>query len=410
LEKKLEGAIMRIVLIADAFPPLKNSASALVLSLAEALAELGHELVVITPTVSLEGSYQLENCGAFKVLRINCGNIKQSKNKFIRGIGELLLFFTLPMLFKKTPYSLNEWDAIIWYSPTIFLSRLVKSLRRRKNLSYLILRDIFPDWMIDIGLMNKGLSYFILRWFERYQYRQADFIGVQSDGNMHYIERLNLPQLKKIEVLPNWMPSGTTDLSSKLFDHESVNLQNTILRDKTILVYAGNLGEAQGIENFVHLILEMKNDQNIGFLIIGRGAKKAYLEANVATNQVNNVLILDEMNLNSVRLYYRQSTIGLVFLDPNHKSHNIPGKFISYLEAGLPVAALVNKHNDLIANVRNFGLGVVGDTPVALAYQIRALIKQINAENGIGQRARSYYEANHRPKTIAQQILGCILR
>jgi hypothetical protein len=61
--------------------------------------------------------------------------------------------------------------------------------------------------MVDIGLIKKGPSYYFLKWFERYQYKLADVIGVQSPGNKHYIEKQNLPNLKELEVLPNWMPS-----------------------------------------------------------------------------------------------------------------------------------------------------------------------------------------------------------
>jgi hypothetical protein len=121
---------MRIAIVADSFPPLKNSAAVLVFSLAEALASLGHQLLVIIPSSDIEKSHIEDDYGAFKVLRIRCGRIK-SHQKFLRGISELSLFFTFPYEFKKTLYVLNQWDAVIWYSPSIFLSGIVRYLKKR---------------------------------------------------------------------------------------------------------------------------------------------------------------------------------------------------------------------------------------------------------------------------------------
>ena len=398
---------MRIAIVADSFPPLKNSAAVLIFSLAEALAQLGHQLLVVTPSADIEKSYILEECGAFKILRIRCGKIK-TEHKFLRGISELSLFFTFPSEFKKTPYALSQWDAIIWYSPSIFLSGLVRDLKKRSKNSYLILRDIVPNWMVDVGLMKKGPSYYFLKWFERYQYKLADIIGVQSPGNKHYIEKHNLLNLKKLEVLPNWMPSTSTAYSLSVDDFSHINLQHTILANKKVLIYAGNLGEAQGVENFSGLILNMRDKLDIGFLIIGRGSKKKWLQDFVKTNKIQSVLILDEVDLITLSLYYRQCHAGLVFLDPNHQSHNIPGKFISYLESGLPVVACVNSGNDLIKIIKGYKLGLVANNLNQLSSELHQSIADFDRDGGYRSRTRDFYEAHYQPSAIAKQITSAL--
>ena len=400
---------MRIAIVADSFPPLKNSAAVLVFSLAEALVELGHDLMIITPASDIQKTHMEDDYGIFKVLRIRCGNIK-SHHKVTRGINELSLFFTLASQFKKTPYALSQWDAVIWYSPSIFLGGLVRYLKRRSKNSYLILRDIVPDWMVDIGAMKKGPSYFLLKWFERYQYKLADIIGVQSPGNKYYIEKQNLPNLKKLEVLPNWMPSTSTIYSFSSDEFSYHDLQRTILCGKKVLIYAGNLGEAQGVENLARLILNKKNELDIGFLIIGRGSKKEWLQDYIKNNQINNVLILDEVNLITLSMYYRQCLAGLVFLDPNHQSHNIPGKFVSYLEASLPVAACVNSNNDLTHIIKSNMLGLVADNITQFLSELDEFIKNIDADKNCQTRSRDYYETHHQPSKIAKQIMSSISR
>lgn len=395
---------MHIAIVADAFPPLKNSAAVLVFSLAEALAAAGHQLLVITPCSDLKIPHLEEDFGVFKVVRIRCGKIKSHK-KFMRGINELSLFFTFPREFKNTPHALDQWDAIIWYSPSIFLSGLVGLIKKRSRFSYLILRDIVPDWMVDIGLMKKGPSYWMLKLFERYQYCLADIIGVQSAGNKYYIEKLSLRNLKKIEVLPNWMPSIANSYSSSSMDYLGVNLQNTLLAGKKVLIYAGNIGEAQGVENFAQLILNTKNSLELGFLIIGRGSKKEWLQDFLITNNILNVLVLDEVDLITLDRYYRQCYAGLVFLDPKHRSHNIPGKFISYLEASLPVMAYVNPGNDLIKAINDNDLGLVADNLTQFSSKLGKFI--VGADiSGYRIRTRKFYEAHYQPYAIGKQILA----
>jgi len=395
---------MRIAIIADSFPPLKNSAAVLVFSLAEVMAAESHDVLVITPSAEIDASYLEDDFGAFKVLRIRCGKIK-SHHKFMRGISELYLFFSLPFYFGKTPYGKSKWDMVIWYSPTIFLGGLVSLLKKRTKFSYLILRDIVPGWMVDIGLMKRGPSYFFLKWFEHFQYRLADVIGVQSPGNKKYIEKLNLPDLQKLEVLPNWMPSTSTTHHFTDDRNSYTNLQNTILAGRKVFIYAGNLGEAQGIENLAQTVLNLQDQSDCGFLIIARCSKKEWLHSFIELHDLGNVLLLDEVDLVTLSKYYRQCYGGLVFLDRNHQSHNIPGKFISYLEASLPVAACVNRNNDLITIIKEHGLGIVADSSADLAKEIRLLIRESETNKEIGKRARAHYETHFQPRAIAQQII-----
>jgi glycosyltransferase involved in cell wall biosynthesis len=403
LEKILKTRVNRIILVADSFPPFRNSAAVLVFSLAEAFSKNGCTVLVIIPSYDIDKPYIEECYEKFKVLRINCGNIK-SQIKLLRGLSELLLFFSLPIKFKKTKYSMNTWDAVIWYSPTIFLSGIVRLLKKKSSYSYLILRDIVPDWMVDIGIIKKGPSFYLLKWFEIYQYRLADVIGVQSSGNLGYIKKLYLPNLKKLEVLPNWMPSVSEPLINQNQKKDFIDLQKTVLAGKKVLIYAGNLGEAQGLESFSKVLLEMKDSPDIGFLIIGRGSKKSALQKIIGANKLTNVLMLDEMDLSTLSMLYCQCHAGLVFLNYCHKSHNIPGKFISYLEAGLPIIASVNPGNDLIDIVNGEGLGFATDVSNSLAEKISNFINDANNLIAYGARSRAYYENNHRPNLIVEKI------
>jgi hypothetical protein len=97
-------------------------------------------------------------------------------------------------------------------------------------------------------------------------------------------------------------------------------------------------------------------------------------------------------------------------LDPTHQSHNIPGKFISYLEAGLPVVACVNSNNDLIDIMKVSKLGLVADTVNQLAIEMNAFVEDIQKDEGYKTRARNYYELHYQPSAIAKQVISAISR
>jgi hypothetical protein len=114
---------------------------------------------------------------------------------------------------------------------------------------------------------------------------------------------------------------------------------------------------------------------------------------------------LDEVNLVTLSEYYQQCTAGLIFLDPNHQSHNIPGKFISYLEATLPVVACVNSNNDLVQLIHSHKLGMASHDLSEVSHELLAFIRGIDEDMAIRARARDFYEAHYQPISIAEQIL-----
>jgi glycosyltransferase involved in cell wall biosynthesis len=136
-------------------------------------------------------------------MRVRAGKIKGT-TKYVRALTEFRLS---RILWKKAQTYLAEHplDLIIYYSPSIFWGSLVKRLKEVFNCkSYLILRDIFPQWSVDAGIIKKGLLYRYLKKRELENYDAADVIGVQSPANMEYFITSGLKDRYKLEVLFNW--------------------------------------------------------------------------------------------------------------------------------------------------------------------------------------------------------------
>ena len=127
---------------------------------------------------------------------------------------------------------------------------------------------------------------------------------------------------------------------------------------KKIAVYAGNVGIAQGKDALLSLVLALNSaNQDMGFLFVGRGSEMDDLKRKAQSEGVINILFFDEIPPQEIYSLYQQCDVGLMALDPRHKTHNIPGKFLSYMQAGIPVLGIVNPGNDLLTIIPKYKLG-----------------------------------------------------
>lgn len=344
---------MNLILIADSFRPSNTSAAIQLNDLSYELIKKGHNVNVITFTDNKEqirNSIYKEN--GLTIIRIYRPSIK-NKNYFKRTIIEFISPFKIIKFLKKSDNYLNRIDGIVWYSPSIFFGVLIGYLKKKfKCPSYLILRDHFPDWAVDLGLMSKGPHYWFFKAIESYQFYVADVIGVQSEGNISHVKFWKKNNLRKVEVLNNWI-SDEKNIGC------SIDISKTKLSGRKIFLYAGNMGVAQNPEVLLELAKKFKNNNNLGFLFVGRGEYAKKIRNDIKENKLDNCETFSEIKYHEIPGLYSQCHVGMLSLNFSHKSHNIPGKFISYISSGLPVLAIVNKNNDLIKIINENNIGQV---------------------------------------------------
>ncbi len=341
---------MNIALIAMHYPPMRTSGAVQLRDLAKEFVRQEHELVVFTPDSAINVPYLMEIVDGVTVIRIAAPRIIDAS--YIRlGIGEFILPFALMLGIQRCPYKLIRGDCIVWSSPSIFLGLLVGVLKRRFRLrSYLILRDVFPDMIVDLGVIRRGLIYRIFKLVERYQYSVADCIGVQSYSDLYYLENWGRKPGRSLEVLQNWL-SPTPNIGS------SIVVENTCLSRRTIFVYTGNIGVAQDLDIFIDVAERLNYRTDIGFLFVGRGGQFDRISRSASKRNLTNVLFHAEVDPSEIPGLLAQCHIGIVALDHRHKTHNIPGKFLTYVQYGIPVLARINSGNELANLIENEGVG-----------------------------------------------------
>lgn len=382
-------------------------------ALTEELTHLGHHVTVIVPTPNLDRKMvrQTQALGEhiFDLLQIRTFKTKDT-NYLARTFAELINPFLMSYrLHNDHTFMKTKVDGVVWYSPTIFWGPLIAFIKKRFGCpAYLVLRDFFPDWAVHLGLLSaKGLPFWFFKKIELYQYAQADTIGIQSPNNLRYFEQ-HYPQVKsRLEVLWNWgygVAHHPVNATSSQF-----SLVNSVLAGRTVFVYAGNMGVAQGIDLVEELIEHFANNPEVGLLLVGRGSEVGKIQEKIRTRAWRHILLLDEMAPSEMQDILAHCHIGLIFLDIRHQTHNIPGKLISYLKAGLPVLAAVNPGNDLETLIPNAAIGRVCSSNAAslttskLIEAAEAML-QGSADPEIKERAREFGQNLFSVANAAQQI------
>lgn len=394
---------MRIALIADTFPPLRTSGAVQLRDLSWEFVRQGHALTVMLPTADLGAPWSLEDFDGVQVLRLRSPKTKDI-NYVQRTINEFLMPFAMLRNLRKSPLAKECWDGVVWYAPSIFLGPIANALKKASGcMGYLIIRDIFPEWAADMGLMGRGLPYKFFKAVANYQYSVADVIGVQTPGNEAYFENWRQRAGRRLEVLQNWLADAPVAGCS-------IELAKTPLAGRKVFVYAGNMGVAQGMGILLDLAEKLVHRSDIGFLFVGRGSDVKKLAANAHARGLQNVLFQDEIHPDEIPGLYAQCQAGLVALDPRHKSHNIPGKFLTYMQSGLPVLANINAGNDLAGIINDENLGRVSedgnaDTLAGLALE---LVDCLGGDDGYRARCRATYSRLFAPDTAVRQIVTAL--
>lgn len=396
---------MRIALLPDDYLPSSTLVHAKMFhELAQELIKQGHDVVVITPGLPDQNIKLLkETFDGVQVWRFRAGE-RRGVSKLKRALNESLLSFHAWSAIKgevdKAPF-----DLCVNYSPTIFFGGLTTKLREKYNTYiYLVLRDLFPQWVIDEGMIKEAsliAKYF--RYFEHLNYKASDTIGLMSQANIDYFSSTN-PQYKNTEVLLNW----ASVIPSK-FDSYSINIRKEFkLTNKVIFFYGGNIGHAQDMSNLLRLANNIKGYLNVHFLFIGQGDEFELINTLKDDLELDNVTILPSVNQVQYKEVLTQVDVGLFSLAKTHKAHNFPGKLLGYMTQSLPILGSVNTGNDLInyINDSKSGFAYVNGNDEELTEGAIALLSDIALRKKMGANAYKLLKQKFSVEQAARKLLS----
>jgi len=317
----------------------------------------GHQLFIVSPVerrFKQNGSFS--HNGVVHYIRVKTLNI-QKTNLVEKGISTLLIenFF----LRKIKQYCEDvKFDLVLFATPPITFSRIIAYIKKRDHaLSYLLLKDIFPQNAVDLGMIrSNGFIHRYFRQKEKKLYAVSDFIGCMSPANLQYI-LINNPELdrKKIEVNPNSIEPRSIEMDNKI--SVSIRRKFGIPVDISLFIYGGNLGKPQGIDFLLSVLQSNLKNNNIFFLIIGSGTEFTKMKNWFRDNRPSNALLLQSLPKKDYDELLAACDVGMIFLDKRFTIPNYPSRLLSYLEYKMPVLAATDRNTDMGSIIIENGFG-----------------------------------------------------
>lgn len=323
-------------------------------------AKHGHKLYVISPVERRKRQEtRLLETDKATILKLKIGNT-QKTNLIEKGISTITIEPKFISGIKKY-FSNVKFDLVLYSTPPITFCNAIEYVRKRDNAkTYLLLKDIFPQNSVDIGMLSKsgwkGLIYRFFRNKEKHLYRISDRIGCMSQANVDYVIKHN-PDVDSsiVEICPNSIE--VVDMSVDEKTREEIRKKYDIPLDKKVFVYGGNLGKPQGIDFMIQCLRSQSDDGGVFFLIVGDGTEYGKIEQFVKNEKPVNVKLMKRLPKEDYDKMVGACDVGMIFLDHRFTIPNFPSRLLSYMQAKIPVLAVTDSNTDVGKVIVNGGFG-----------------------------------------------------
>lgn len=363
----------------------------------------GHNLYIVSPRErSLHQNTGMEEVDGVHILGVKTLNL-QKTSVVEKGIGQVMVEYQFKNAIKRHLSNIS-FDLILYTTPPITFPEVIKFLHKQnpQAYTYLLLKDIFPQNAVDLGMMRKtgvkGLLYRFFRKKEKRLYALSDFIGCMSPANIKYVLRHNSEITpRKVEVAPNSM-----DLIEKTMENGQVKAEWYYIRkkynlptDKPVFIYGGNLGKPQGIPYLIDCLEANKDRIDCHFVVIGTGTELQKLKDWHYATKPSSVTVMDGLPKDEYELLVRTCDVGMIFLDHRFTIPNYPSRILSYLSNKMPVLCATDPNTDIgrIAEENGYGYWCESNSVDAFIAILEKMIQSNRQE--MGEKGFQYFKENY---------------
>ena len=396
---------MHILLIHQAFAALDEPGGTRHYELARYLAGRGHQVTVITSAVSyLTGKKRTEppksEAGGFDIL--SAYTYPALHRSFVHRVFSFVSFmlssFSLGMRVKKV-------DLVWGTSPPIFQGLTAWALARLKGVPFLFeVRDLWPAFAIGVGVLRNPLLIRASQWLERFLYRHADLLLVNSPG---FIEHVRQRGARRIELVPNGADPAMFDPAASGEDFRRLHH----LEGRFVVLYAG----AHGMSNDLGVVLQaaalLPESSPVTVVLLGDGKEKPALLAQARELGLKNVLFLPPVPKQEMAQALAAADACLAILKPIELYKTVyPNKVFDYMAAGRPVILAIDGVIREVVEEAGAGVFTPPGDPQALAQAMLDLASQPETCKAMGSRGRQAVEIRFSRGVLAEELEGILER
>lgn len=325
----------------------------------------GHNVYIVSSAERRTGIRTgLKESDGVKILKVRTLNVQKS-NVLEKGIGQLLMESLYKRAIKKFLIGI-KFDLILYSTPPITFNNVVRYLKQKnpQAISYLLLKDIFPQNAVDIGMFGE---HSLFNWYFRRKevalYNTSDYIGCMSPANVKFLLAHNdYIDKDKVEVAPNSIEldeelTSGDEKAKRSTERGYIRSKYDLPTDKPIFLYGGNLGKPQGIGYLIKCLDANKHRKDCFFVVVGNGTEYGKIAAWYDQNTNCNVKLMARLPKEDYDMLVRSCDVGLIFLDHRFTIPNFPSRLLPYLHYKIPIIAATDVNSDTGSMAEENGYG-----------------------------------------------------
>ena len=394
---------LRLAVLCPHFEPDTAPTGAMMTRIVRELAELGHEVHVVTAlpwyrTHAIEPEWsgrwiRREDTAWGSVTRVHPFPGSDKTNLARRALG----FTGFSALAAWCGVRGGRVDGVLSMSPPL-TNGLIGWLIKRARRSPLVfnIQDVFPDAAVETGAITNVHLVGLARWLERVSYARADAVTVLSDDlRDNVVAKIPAVDADKVRVIPNFVLTDEIRPLDRLTAYRS----ELGIGTEPVVLYAGNVGYSQSLDLVVHAAREIPE---VTFLINGDGAAKAALATQVGG--LSNVRLGGFQPMSRLAEVLATGDIHLVPLRAGLGRVSVPSKTYSILAAGRVALAAIDPGTEVprILAEADAGVSVAPDDPQAFVVALRALLADPDRCAEMGRNGREWVQRAASPRAVAE--------
>ena len=395
---------MRILLIHQAFAALDEPGGTRHHEFARLLASRGHQVTVIASPVSyLTGGKSpqlpLTNYPDENITILRAYTYQALHKSFVHRV---FAFFSFMASSFFVGLGVRDVDVVWGTSPPIFQGVTAWLLARLKGAKFLFeVRDLWPQFAIAVGVLTNPTLIKMSLWLERFLYRRADRVMVNSPG---YVDHVKGRGARSADLIPNGADPSMFDPA----DSGEAFRTRHLLADKFVVLYAG----AHGLSNDLGVALDaakLLEGTEIQIVLLGDGKEKAALQARNQALGLDNVTFLPPVPKSGMGAALAGADACLAILKPlDEYKLTYPNKVFDYMAAGRPVVLAIDGVIRQVVEAADCGIFVKPGDPSALAEAIRRLAADRSRSRQMGLNGRAYLESHFSRAAIGEKLVALL--
>ncbi len=401
---------MHILIIHQAFASLDEPGGTRHHEFARLLAAHGHQVTVIASPVSyITGapsqpppfSGKMGEVPKAEGVRILRASVYEAHHKSF--FHRIIAFFSFMLSSFFIGLKVKNVDLVWGTSPPIFQGVTAWMLARLKGAKFLFeVRDLWPKFAVAVGVLKNPILIWLTEWLERFLYRRADRVMVNSPG---FITHVSSRGAKRVELIPNGADPSMFDPSNDGADFRRAYH----LEDKFVALYAG----AHGMSNDLDVVLDaarlLMDEKKIQIVLLGDGKEKPALQKHAEEMKLTNVTFVPSVPKSEMPNALAASDACIAILKPLEEyKTTYPNKVFDYMAAGRAVVLAIDGVIREVVEAAGCGLFVEPGNPAAMADAIRKLANDPEKRRTMGSNGRRYLEENFSRAAIGEKLVGLL--